>query len=70
MSTKGKFLFLLHFALTTVGHARGSLAELETQIVIAKNLDYLDDIEGNKLLQQIAEVGRLLNGLLSSIKKQ
>ena len=61
--TKGEFKLFL-------GHARGSLAELETRIVIAKNLDYLDDIEGNKLLQQIAEVGRLLNGLLSSIKKQ
>lgn len=61
--TKGEFKLFL-------GHARGSLAELETQILIAKHLDYLNDTEGGKLLEQIAEVGRLLNGLLSSIKKQ
>jgi len=61
--TKGEFRLFL-------GHARGSLAELETQISIAKNLNYLNDVEGNSLLQQIAEVGRLLNGLLSSVKNQ
>lgn len=61
--TKGEFKLFL-------GHARGSLAEIETQILIAKNLDYLNDTEGDKLLEQIAEVGRLLNGLLSSIKRQ
>ena len=61
--TKGEFKLFL-------GHARGSLAEIETQILIAKNLDYLNDTEGDKLLEQIAEVGRLLNGLLASIKRQ
>jgi four helix bundle protein len=61
--TKGEFKLFL-------GHARGSLAELETQILIARHLNYLNDIEGSKLMEQIAEVGRLLNGLLSSVKSQ
>jgi four helix bundle protein len=41
-----------------LSNARGSLVEIETQLQIALNLDYLT----------AAELGRILNGLLSSIK--
>ncbi len=53
-----------------LGHARGSLSELKTQILIAKNLDYLDEKEVTGLLNLASEVGRILNGLLASIRKQ
>ena len=53
-----------------LGNARGSLAEVETQIVIAQNLSYLDETETNKLLAMVEEVGKILNGLLSAVKKQ
>ena len=33
-----------------LGNARGSLAEVETQILIAQNLSYLDEPETNRLL--------------------
>jgi len=53
-----------------LGHARGSLAELETQILIAQNLHYLSEAEANKLLVMVEEMGKVLNGLLSAVKNQ
>jgi four helix bundle protein len=53
-----------------LGHARGSLAEIETQILIAKDLDYLNEIDMNHILNLSAEVGRVLNGLLTSLRKK
>ncbi len=48
-----------------LGHARGSYGELETQLIIAENLGYWSQT-GN-LIESLAEVGRLLNGLLTSL---
>jgi four helix bundle protein len=53
-----------------LGNARGSLAELETQILIAQNLQYLHGAEANRLLAMVEEVGKVLNGLLSAVKNQ
>ncbi len=50
-----------------LGNARGSLSELETQIIIAKNLGYLDNPDFDNLSTIISEVGRVLNGLISSV---
>jgi four helix bundle protein len=49
-------------------HARGSLGELETQILIALRRDYLSEPQANELLKRAAEVGRILNGLIASLK--
>lgn len=43
--------------------ARGSLAELETQIVISTKLGYLESNEVDALLESCAEVGKMLSGL-------
>lgn len=51
-----------------LGHARGSLMEVETQVLIAQDLGYLDKTSTGKLLQKAAELGRVLNGLLASLK--
>ncbi len=51
-----------------LGHARGSLSELETQIIISQNLDYLAEEEANHLLNLATEVGRILNGLITFAK--
>lgn len=48
--------------------ARGSLAEIETQLHIARDLDYTADECLNTLSERTSEVGRILNGLISSIK--
>lgn len=49
-------------------NARASLLELETQVIIAQNLTYLNEPIANHLLTLTAEVGRIINGLLSSLK--
>jgi len=46
-----------------VGQARGSLAEVETQVEIAKNLGYVNANACEGLLSRVNEVGRLLTGL-------
>lgn len=51
-------------------HARGSLAELETQILIAKRLWYTEDPQAQILLTQIEEVGRIVNGLVTSLRAE
>jgi four helix bundle protein len=49
-------------------HARGSLLELETQLVIARELQYLsDEVEGH-LLRTAEKVGRGLTGLIHAIE--
>src|SRR5258708_26823686 len=53
-----------------LGQARGSLMEVETQMQIAQNLGYLQKEQTASLLQSCAELGRILNGLLSSVSKQ
>ena len=50
-----------------LGHARGSVFELESQVLILRNLAYLNMEEGESLLERIAELGRVLNGLLKSL---
>jgi four helix bundle protein len=51
-----------------LGHALGSLMEIETQILIAQELGYLENEKSENLLQKTAEVGKILNGLLRSLR--
>jgi four helix bundle protein len=55
---------LLHF----LSNAKGSLFEVETQIMIADRLGYLSQSQSDQLLSQSAEVGRLLNGLMKAFR--
>lgn len=52
-----------------LGHARGSLYELETHILVSINLGYFSEKEGCEFVARIHEVGRLLNGLLKSLDR-
>ena len=54
--------FLRHLSI-----AYGSLLELETQILIATGLSYLAQGTCRDVMNMAAEVGRLLNGLMSSL---
>ena len=47
-----------------LGHARGSLLETETQILLSERLEYLDHETAEIPLKQSAELGRILNGSL------
>ena len=51
-----------------LSQARGSLVEIETQLLIAQNLAYLSQNQTRPLLDKAAELGKVLNGLIASIK--
>jgi four helix bundle protein len=48
--------------------SRGSLVEIETQLMISQNLGYLTLLQVSPLLQRSAQLGKVLNGLIASIK--
>jgi four helix bundle protein len=60
-ATRGEFIQFL-------GHARGSLFELETQLTIAGELGYLESQEQARILGMLTRVAQLLNGLLTSLR--
>lgn len=47
-------------------HSVGSLAELETQLVLAERLGYTDVPSADAVLKRVHEVGKILNGLIKS----
>jgi four helix bundle protein len=49
-------------------HARGSLAEIETQVLIAQQRKYLNTETATNLSQRIDELGRILSGLINSLR--
>jgi four helix bundle protein len=53
-----------------LGHALGSLVEVETQVMIGERLGYLDSKRTAALLDRTAEIGRILNGLLRSLPRR
>lgn len=54
--------FLQHLSI-----AYASLAELETDIEIARRLDYIAEDQTNNVFAQASEIGRMINGLRKSI---
>lgn len=52
-----------------LGQARGSLYELETQLELARSLGYVEQDVYDRLAANSAEIGRMLNGLLSKLRE-
>ena len=50
--------------------ARGSKAELDTQVLIAVNLGYFSMIDASTVMQISEETGKLLNAFISKIKEK
>ncbi len=50
-------------------HARGSLLELDTHLELALRFSYINSESYQKVLPQIQEVGRLVNGLMRSLNE-
>ena len=48
--------------------SRGSLEEVKYQLLLAKDLQYVESSIYNKTVNLTDEVGRLLNGLINSLK--
>jgi four helix bundle protein len=61
--TTGKFLQFL-------GHARGSLIECETQVLLAERMNDLSPNQSESLLKASAEVGRIINGLMARLQQK
>ena len=47
-----------------LGYARGSLLELETELIVSHRVKLVSDSQLKAALDRSAEVGRLINGLL------
>jgi four helix bundle protein len=60
-STK-EFINFLHIS-------QGSVAELETQIIISKNLQFLDSQMEELLLKELDEISKMIIGLQRSLRK-
>ena len=60
-NSRGEFIQFL-------GNARGSLQELETQLLVAERRSFALQQAVNALMNQCNKVRRLLNGLINSLK--
>ncbi|MFZ5644018.1 MAG: four helix bundle protein [Bacillota bacterium] len=49
--------------------SRGSLAELETHLIIAQKLNYISEENTYKFEKEIISIGKMLNNLMKSLKK-
>ena len=50
--------------------SRGSILELETLLLISKNLNYLPIEDYEKLTENLNEISKLLQGLIKSIQNK
>jgi four helix bundle protein len=48
--------------------ARGSGAEVETQIVISKDLGFIEEAKCEDLISKITEIMKMINGLINYLK--
>ena len=44
------------------------MVEVETELLLAQRLDYFTPETGQQLLDKAAELGKILNGLIASIR--
>lgn len=52
-----------------LGTARGSLFEVETQIVLARDFGFLSEETSERILAESTELARVLQGLIASLTK-
>jgi four helix bundle protein len=50
-----------------LGIARGSLREAETQLIIARNLGFLTDVQTEPLLNEAEQIGKMISSFITSI---
>jgi len=53
-----------------LGHALGSLVEIETQLLIAERLEYLAPCDAAHVLRCTDEIGKMLNALSRSLSER
>jgi len=55
----------IHFLIIS----RGSLSEVKYLILLSKDLKYITEIEYQELNNELSEIGKMLNGLIYSLRK-
>jgi len=50
--------------------ARGSLVELETHLIVSRDLGYLNAAQLEAAQSRIEEIGKMLNGLIQSLRSR
>ena len=50
--------------------AKGSAAEVETQIILAMDFKYISVEEGNRILAQVGEILRILGSFIASLQSK
>ena len=63
-AAKGSNAEFAHF----LGHALGSAFEVESQLLIARNVGYLEEERYKELLVKLNSIERQLNALISTVK--
>ncbi len=56
--------------LQFLGHARGSLYEIQTQIILARRLGYISEESEGQLMHGAAGVGQTLAGLIKYVQRK
>jgi len=51
-----------------LSNSQGSASELETELIIANRLGYLDEATFAKLIAQLERIGRLITGLMRHVR--
>jgi four helix bundle protein len=59
--TKNQFVYFLNVS-------RGSCSELRSQLILAKDLNYIEVTDCEKLKQDLMEVSRMIMGLIKYLK--
>jgi len=59
--TKREYIQFLYIAL-------GSTAELETQITVSKELEYINSVDNNNMLEQTDHIARMLRNLIKGLR--
>lgn len=65
-ATRQSYKEFVHFLST----AQGSASELETELIIAFRLGYLDEMKFKELTESLQRVGRLITGLSQHMKRR
>jgi len=61
-NSKKEFINFLHIS-------QGSAAELETQILISRNLNFINSSQTEPLLQELEDISRMIIGLQKSLRR-
>ena len=51
-----------------IGYARGSAGETRSQLLRAKALNYIENVDADRLISELFEISRMLRGLYKSME--